>query len=380
VTHDVFICHSSKDRTIANAICSKLEQNGIRCWIAPRDVLPGSDFAQSIIEAISSTKLTVLVFSSNSNESPHVHREIERTVGHGIPILPFRVDEVIPSLSLEYFISNAHWLDAITPPLEQHLQHLVGTVRLLLDRAAVPPPEEEGSAPAPQVAPGSGSPGPGPPVARAALPAWWRWAALAAVVVLVAVTAGILLVGSRRGGAVAGSTQPPGAAMSSAPAGSASGPTSSSSASTTRSGAARTAAKLGEPITLTGLDTGSRAAVTALEIVDPTTATDSISAPAAGNRYVAIRFQIENTGTVLYDDSPDNSAELVDATGRQFPATTLLSVAAGPLFPSTITVHPGEKALGYVVFEVPVGSRITGVHFALDSGYADDWGLWPVTS
>ncbi|MGZ5408756.1 MAG: toll/interleukin-1 receptor domain-containing protein, partial [Aeromicrobium sp.] len=70
MTHDVFICHSSKDRTIANAICSKLEQNRIRCWIAPRDVLPGSEYAQSIIEAINGSKLTVLVFSDNSNQSP----------------------------------------------------------------------------------------------------------------------------------------------------------------------------------------------------------------------------------------------------------------------------------------------------------------------
>ena len=136
MTHDVFICHSSKDRTIANAICSTLEQHRIRCWIAPRDVIPGSDYAGSIIEAISSARLTVLVFSGNSNDSGHVRREIERTVGHGIPVLPFRVEEVVPSLALEYFISDAHWLDAMTPPLEQHLDHLVGTVKLLLEREA----------------------------------------------------------------------------------------------------------------------------------------------------------------------------------------------------------------------------------------------------
>ena len=108
MSHDVFICHSSKDRTIANAICAKLEANRIRCWIAPRDVVPGMDYAQSIVEAISAAKLTVLVFSDNSNHSVHVRREIERTASHGIPILPFRLEEVTPSPSLEYFISDAH--------------------------------------------------------------------------------------------------------------------------------------------------------------------------------------------------------------------------------------------------------------------------------
>lgn len=136
MTHDVFICHSSKDRTLANAICATLEEHRIRCWIAPRDVIPGMEYAQSIIEAIGRSTLTVLVFSADANASPHVRRELERTASHGIPILPFRVEDVVPAPSVEYFISDAHWLDAMTPPMEQHLEHLVGTVQLLLERQA----------------------------------------------------------------------------------------------------------------------------------------------------------------------------------------------------------------------------------------------------
>lgn len=144
MTHDVFICHSSKDRTIANAICATLEQHRIRCWMAPRDVVPGSDYATSIVEAVSGTRLTILVFSDHSNQSPHVRREIERTVSRGIPILPFRVEDVVPSPSLEYFISDAHWLDALTPPLERHLEQLVSVVQALLGSM----PTTRGSPPA----------------------------------------------------------------------------------------------------------------------------------------------------------------------------------------------------------------------------------------
>jgi hypothetical protein len=140
MAHDVFICHSSTDKTIADAVCATLEAHKIRCWISPRDVVPGTDYASSIIDAITSSGLMVLVFSSHSNSSGHVGREIERAVSHGIPILPFRVEAVDPSPALEYYISVAHWLDAFTPPLEQHLEHLAGTVRMLLDRAAGAPP------------------------------------------------------------------------------------------------------------------------------------------------------------------------------------------------------------------------------------------------
>jgi hypothetical protein len=202
MTHDVFICHSSQDRTIAQAVCSKLEEHRIRCWIAPRDVVPGSEYAQSIVEAIAGTKLTVLVFSENSNLSPHVHRELERTASHGIPILPFRVQDVVPSPAVEYFISDAHWLDAVTPPMEKHLEYLVGTVRLLLDREAA----KVAGTPLPE------APTPVAPVGRPSAKKW-LWAAAAAVGVVVAIVVGLLLArpGSDGGAGTAsgGSTDSP---------------------------------------------------------------------------------------------------------------------------------------------------------------------------
>lgn len=188
MSHDVFVCHSSEDRAVANAICSTLEQHRIRCWIAPRDVVPGSDYAASIVEAITGSRLAVLVFSEHSNHSVHVHREIERAVSHGLPIIPFRLQDVAPSPSLEYFISNSHWLDAMTPPLEQHLQHLVGTVRALLG-SPLPPPSMPVQAPAHT---STAAVVPAAPVRRPR----WRWllggaAALVALVVgLVVVTGG----------------------------------------------------------------------------------------------------------------------------------------------------------------------------------------------
>jgi hypothetical protein len=145
MAHDVFICHSSKDKKIADAICAKLEQSRIRCWIAPRDVVPGSDFAESIVEAIHASRVTVFIFSANSNASPHVSHELERSVSLGLPILPFRVDDVVPSPALEYFISSAHWLDALTPPMEKHIDRLVSTVAVLLEREVEQPAPTEPS-------------------------------------------------------------------------------------------------------------------------------------------------------------------------------------------------------------------------------------------
>ena len=138
MAHDVFISFAVEDEATADAVRAALEASRIRCWIAPRDVLPGVDYAQAIVEAISQSRAMVLVFSSRSNHSPHVRREVERAVSRGIPILPIRIEDVPLSASLEYFIGTVHWLDALTPPLEKHLRHLAETMRLLLSRAGKP--------------------------------------------------------------------------------------------------------------------------------------------------------------------------------------------------------------------------------------------------
>jgi Flp pilus assembly protein TadD len=49
-------------------------------------------------------------------------------------LIPLRIEEVLPCKSLQYFIGPQHWLDAWTPPLEQHLHRLTGTIKVLLSK------------------------------------------------------------------------------------------------------------------------------------------------------------------------------------------------------------------------------------------------------
>jgi hypothetical protein len=139
MAHDVFISHSSLDRTFATAACSRLEQAGIRCWIAPRDVPPGSDWATSIVKAIQDCRIMVLIFTGNANAPGPVWKEIERASHHLKVILPFRIENVSPKDALEFHLSSVHWLDAITPPLEQHFDALIQEVRRLLGSASGTP-------------------------------------------------------------------------------------------------------------------------------------------------------------------------------------------------------------------------------------------------
>lgn len=129
MAHDVFLSYSTKDKSTAEAVCSILEQNRIRCWIAPRDVTPGRKYAACIIDAVKQSKVMAVIFSRNSNASEQVGSEVECAMKYGVVIIPVRIDDVIPTNEMEYYLSSRHWLDALTPPLEEHIQKLAETVK-----------------------------------------------------------------------------------------------------------------------------------------------------------------------------------------------------------------------------------------------------------
>lgn len=137
-THEVFISYSSKDKHTADAVCTALESRGVKCWIAPRDVLPGVAYAASLVNALRESRIMALVFSAEANQSQQVLREVERAASRGIPIIPLRIEDIVPSDEMEYYIAGRQWLDALTAPVEQHLPPLCETVKLLLYRSVTP--------------------------------------------------------------------------------------------------------------------------------------------------------------------------------------------------------------------------------------------------
>jgi hypothetical protein len=132
ISFDAFISYSSKDKVTADAACAALEAAGIRCWIAPRDIIAGAEYGDALIDALDNCRVMVLIFSSNANTSPQIRREVERAVSRGVPVIPLRIENVVPTKAMAYFVNSVHWLDALTPPLEAHLQRLSEAVQSLL--------------------------------------------------------------------------------------------------------------------------------------------------------------------------------------------------------------------------------------------------------
>ena len=128
MAHDVFISYSTKDKLIADAVCASLEAAKIRCWITPRDILPGQDWAESIEGAITKCKILVLIFSSYSNDSKQVAREVALAFNSEVTVIPFRIENIEPKGAMKYYLLNTHWQDALTRPLENHIKKLIEVV------------------------------------------------------------------------------------------------------------------------------------------------------------------------------------------------------------------------------------------------------------
>jgi hypothetical protein len=133
VSYDVFISHNSGDRAVAEAACAAIERDGHLCWMAPRDIGRGEEPVAASFAAISRCKVFLLVLSGESAASKQAACEAERARQAGLAIIPLRIEAVEPGDALQYHLAEVVMLDAVKPPLSDHLGHLTAVVGRILD-------------------------------------------------------------------------------------------------------------------------------------------------------------------------------------------------------------------------------------------------------
>jgi TolB-like protein len=134
-SRSVFISHASSDAALAQKVCSALEAAEIPCWIAPRDVVPGTLYAEGIVRAIDESSLMVLILSVQSVASGHVRKELERATSKRHPIIALRTDTAPLTAAFEYFLNESQWIEG--GGSEASIVQLVGAVTQLLSQGSV---------------------------------------------------------------------------------------------------------------------------------------------------------------------------------------------------------------------------------------------------
>ena len=108
----IFLSHSSTNYKVAQKVCNLIEECGWKCFLAPRDIRTGHEYAEQILEGIERSDVLLLILSKEANTSPHVLREVERAVSKKIPIIVYKLEEVELSKSMEYFLMSHQWVSS----------------------------------------------------------------------------------------------------------------------------------------------------------------------------------------------------------------------------------------------------------------------------
>lgn len=136
-------------------------------------------------------------------------------------------------------------------------------------------------------------------------------------------------------------------------------------------------AAVGDTLTLKGMEDGEQLDVTLKQWLPTAKPATEFDIPQDGKKWAAAQFELVNTGSKVYADSPQNGAKAADSKGQRFDSW-FGEISAGPAMSSDVSLPKGEKALGWIVFEVPKDSKIVSVQFAMNSGFSDQTGQWSV--
>ena len=150
MSHDVFLSYSSKDKLGRRRRLRRARAQRRSRLDGPARYFAGNGMGRVNHQRHAQrARRGVPVFSGNANEFKQVRSEVERAINIGIPVIPFRIEDIEPRGSLELFLGAAHRLDAFTKPVEQHLDRLADVVRRVIEAqygeadADRPPREKE---------------------------------------------------------------------------------------------------------------------------------------------------------------------------------------------------------------------------------------------
>ena len=138
-TYDIFVSYSSKQADYAHALVDRLEKGGIRCWIAPRDILPGKEYPSEIARGLREAKALVLLLSHSAQSSRFVRAEIERAMHLDHAIFWLRLEDIEPEGGMAYLLSLSQGIDAVRGSRDEHWSRLADAIS-----ETPPPPEPTG--------------------------------------------------------------------------------------------------------------------------------------------------------------------------------------------------------------------------------------------
>ena len=135
----VFISYATADRTEALKVCKAIERRGTRCWISMRDVPPGENYQEAIVQSLRTARAVALVFTDAANSSDEIKKELSLASRYQVPVIALRLKDVEPSDAFAYELSTRQWINAFEG-WDKSIDTLVGRIAQISDSEPVAPP------------------------------------------------------------------------------------------------------------------------------------------------------------------------------------------------------------------------------------------------
>jgi hypothetical protein len=132
-THDIFLCHASKDKPDVRRLALELQDLGIRAWYDAWELGPGDSLIKKIGSAITETSDFGIVVSRHSVASQWCTRELDEALSIEIAsdvrkVIPIRLEKV----TMPPFLKGKLYVDLSKPD---------GVLRLASAVRRIPPME-----------------------------------------------------------------------------------------------------------------------------------------------------------------------------------------------------------------------------------------------
>jgi tetratricopeptide (TPR) repeat protein len=134
----IFISYATADRTEALKVCKALEGRGTQCWISMRDVPPGANYQEAIVQSLRTARAVVLVFSDAANTSGEIKKELSLASRYQVPVIALRLEDVEPSDAFAYELSTRQWINAFEG-WDKSIDTLVGRIGQISGTGPVAP-------------------------------------------------------------------------------------------------------------------------------------------------------------------------------------------------------------------------------------------------
>lgn len=127
----VFISYKSEERAEMKKLLTIIENAGISCWVAPRNIPIGSNYASEIPAAIEKCPIFILLLSKKAQCSPWIAKELSLAIGDNKAILPIMIEDCTLTNEYKYYLTNVQ-IYSITKDMQDTVEELLERISFLL--------------------------------------------------------------------------------------------------------------------------------------------------------------------------------------------------------------------------------------------------------